>query len=178
MLKKILSRDACAACRFCCSFRRQSLWETPLFEKEAAEKLREQYPEARFVEAAEPFGNAKTGRTFMKMDYTGLYQTEDPQEEVLCFFNRGGCILPPEDKPFECKIWPLRVMRKEGRLVIALSPACPVVSKVPPDKVRDLVRSEIGAAIWTHAADHPENIVDYLPGYPVIAEQGEAGASR
>jgi len=28
MLSKILSRKTCASCKFCCSFRRQSLWET------------------------------------------------------------------------------------------------------------------------------------------------------
>ena len=177
MLKKILSRETCAACRFCCSFRRQSLWETPLFEKKAAKELRERYPQARFVKADETFEDAEIGRTLMKMDYTGLYQTENPEEEVLCFFNQGhGCILSPEEKPFECAIWPLRVMRKESRLVIALSPVCPAVSKIPRGRIEDLVRHEIGGVIWAHAADHPECIVDYRPDYAVIAEQG--GASR
>ena len=39
MLSSILSKKQCAACKFCCSFRRQSLWETPLFPPEVAEKL-------------------------------------------------------------------------------------------------------------------------------------------
>ena len=39
MLSKVLSKKSCADCRFCCSFRRCSLWETPLFPKEECEKL-------------------------------------------------------------------------------------------------------------------------------------------
>ena len=31
MLSKILSKETCKNCKFCCSFKRQSLWETPLF---------------------------------------------------------------------------------------------------------------------------------------------------
>jgi len=34
MLSKILSKDECASCKFCCAFRRQSAWETPLFTEE------------------------------------------------------------------------------------------------------------------------------------------------
>ena len=39
MLSKVLSKETCAKCRFCCSFRRCSLWETPLFPKNECEKL-------------------------------------------------------------------------------------------------------------------------------------------
>ena len=39
MLSKVLSKESCAECRFCCSFRRCSLWETPLFPKDECEKL-------------------------------------------------------------------------------------------------------------------------------------------
>ena len=56
MLSSVLSPGECAECRFCCSFRRQSLWETPLFDSETAEKLSVLYPEARF----KPRGGAYT----------------------------------------------------------------------------------------------------------------------
>ena len=39
MLSKVLSKNTCADCKFCCSFRRCSLWETPLFSKETMDKL-------------------------------------------------------------------------------------------------------------------------------------------
>ena len=39
MLSKVLKKETCAECRFCCSFRRCSLWETPLFPKEVMDSL-------------------------------------------------------------------------------------------------------------------------------------------
>lgn len=43
MLSKILKKSDCASCRFCCSFRRQSLWETPLFDLETKERLEKNF---------------------------------------------------------------------------------------------------------------------------------------
>ena len=39
MLSKVLEKSTCAKCKFCCSFRRCSLWETPLFPENTVEKL-------------------------------------------------------------------------------------------------------------------------------------------
>ena len=83
MLSSVLSKSDCAECRFCCSFRRVSLWETPLFDEETAERLQKQYPEARF----KPRGDAYT------INIDGDYKTDDPEEEALCPFNKSGCVL-------------------------------------------------------------------------------------
>ena len=48
MLSSILAKTDCAACKFCCSFRRSSLWETPVFDEADFEKLKELYPAAKF----------------------------------------------------------------------------------------------------------------------------------
>ena len=50
MLSSILSKSDCAACKFCCSFRRQSLWETPIFYEEDISKIKELYPQVKFRE--------------------------------------------------------------------------------------------------------------------------------
>ena len=50
MLSSILSKSDCAACKFCCSFRRQSLWETPIFFEEDIAKIKELYPDVKFRE--------------------------------------------------------------------------------------------------------------------------------
>lgn len=42
MLSKVLEKSTCAKCKFCCSFRRCSLWETPLFPENTVEKLESQ----------------------------------------------------------------------------------------------------------------------------------------
>ncbi len=121
MLRKILSPSECAECKFCCSYRRASLWETPRFDLALLEKLKRQYPFAKF----KVFDNSAT------IDISGRYRTNDLSEEALCWFNEGkGCILG-EDKPFECSVWPLRVMRMGKILVVVLSSGCRVIASKP-----------------------------------------------
>ena len=158
MLSSVLSPGECAECRFCCSFRRQSLWETPLFDSETAEKLSVLYPESRF----KPRGGAYT------IDIDSNYGTDDPEEEALCPFNRNGCILGADDKPFDCSIWPLRVMRYNGGLAICLTPTCPIISNKPLEVMRELVNGETGDRIVSYAQSHPFIIKDYKEGFPVL----------
>ena len=158
MLSPVLSKEECARCRFCCSFRRQSLWETPLFDAETVGKLSELYPEARF----KPRGDAFT------IDIDDGYETDDPEEEALCPFNKGGCILGADDKPFDCSIWPLRVMRYSGGLAICLTPTCPVISGKPISVMQELADGEVGGRIAEYAEKHPFIIKDYKEGFPVL----------
>ena len=163
MLKNVLSKEECANCRFCCSFRRQSLWETPLFDSASVKRLAALYPEAAF----KPRGGAFT------IDIDNCYETDDPEEEALCPFNKNGCILSAEDKPFDCSIWPLRVMRYGGGLAVCLTPTCPVISAKPLDVMRDLVNGETGDRIVGYAKTHPWMIKEYKDGFPVLREFDE-----
>ncbi len=106
MLSKVLEKSTCAKCKFCCSFRRCSLWETPLFPENTVEKL-ERHGSYQFDMNDD---NGKYGR----MHLQDSYNTDDENEEVPCFFldPDKGCTLSYEDKPFDCKIWPLRIMKK------------------------------------------------------------------
>ncbi len=107
MLSKILKKSDCAACRFCCSFRRQSLWETPVFDAETVEKLRKLYPHAKF---------RNEGSVSFTFDISDQYKTSLSDEEAPCPFldTEKGCVLPPELKPFDCTIWPFRAVRVSG----------------------------------------------------------------
>ena len=158
MLSQILSKSSCAACKFCCSFRRQSLWETPLFPPEVTEKLSK--PNEYGV-----VGEFRDGQIVL-----GGYKTADPEEEVPCTFldPQKGCILKPEDKPFDCSIWPLRFMRKDGELVIALTPTCPSIGAVPSQALVNLVQDGLGDKIFEYAKTHPEIIKEYRVGFPII----------
>lgn len=158
MLSSVLSKNQCAACKFCCSFRRQSLWETPLFPPEVAEKLSK--PNEYGV-----VGEFRDGQIIL-----GGYKTDDPDEEVPCTFldPERGCILKPEDKPFDCSIWPLRIMRKDGELVIALTPTCPSIGAVPSQALVNLVENGLGDKIFEYAKTHPEIIKEYRVGFPII----------
>ena len=142
MLSKVLSKETCAKCRFCCSFRRCSLWETPLFPKNECEKLSKD----------------------------NEYGTQDSEEEAACDYldEHKGCILSQEDKPFDCKIWPLRIMRKGDRLVIALTPTCPSIGREPSEELKELVNNGLGEVIYNYAKENPFIIKEYKEGFPII----------
>ena len=154
MLSSILAKSTCATCKFCCSFRRQSLWETPIFDKATMERLSKLYPEAKFRAA----GTSGLSYTF---DISDNYHTQDPEEEALCPFldPKRGCALPPDLKPFDCKIWPLRAVRRpDSRMSVALTPTCPAINKVPVEKVRELAASGLGQQILDYAEKNPDII--------------------
>lgn len=161
MLSSILSKSSCAACKFCCSFRRQSLWETPLFPPEVAEKLSK--PNEYGV-----VGEFRDGQIIL-----GGYRTDDPEEEVPCTFldPHKGCILKPEDKPFDCSIWPLRIMNKDGELLIALTPTCPTIGATLRPELIELVQNGLAQKIFEYAKTHPEIIKEYREGFPIILKR-------
>lgn len=152
MLSSILKKSDCASCKFCCSFRRQSLWETPVFPKELANKLKELFPHAKF----KPFGKSS-----MTIDLIELYKTNNPDEEVPCPFldSKTGCILPAKLKPFDCSIWPFRaVENRDQKISVALTPTCPAINKVPRDKLIKLLESGLGQKIIAYAKEYPDII--------------------
>lgn len=163
MLSKILFRKTCAACKFCCSFRRQSLWETPLFPPEVVEKLSRQN-EYGVV------GEFREVQNAYRLVLENNYRTDDPEEEVPCTFldPQKGCILKGEDKPFDCSIWPLRIMNKDGKLVIALTPTCSAIGAVPSQALVELVQGGLGEKIFEYAKTHPYIVKEYREGFPII----------
>lgn len=171
MLSKVLSKESCADCRFCCSFRRSSLWETPLFPIEECEKLSHsnEYNVISKFRRLDGCG---------QMELEHKYKTDDPKEEAACDYldANKGCMLSDEDKPFDCKIWPLRIMRKGGKLVIAFTPTCAALGREPGEELKELVRSEIGSKIYDYARKHPYIIKDYKEGFPVIMEEQQTEA--
>ena len=159
MLRKILSPSDCASCRFCCSLRRSSLWETPCFDRQTTQKLERIYPHAKFRQV-----NDST----YTIDLSGRYQTDDPNEEVLCWFNEGkGCVLT-EDKPLDCSAWPLRLMRKDGALIIALSPGCRVISSKPVAEVMQVIDDELCRKMLAYAEKFPSYVKDFKEDYQVL----------
>ena len=160
MVGALLSKDDCAKCRFCCSFRRQSLWETPVFVKETLPELKKIYPEVHFKTLSD---NAVT------LNFDDSYKTDDSEEEVTCYFNKNGCILPEWLKPFECKLWPLRVMRKADKLFAAISMSCPAIRKHTEKEIRATAEG-LSETMRNYANLHPEIIKEYHENYKVLFE--------
>ena len=154
MLSSILKKSDCASCKFCCSFRRQSLWETPVFSKETAEELKKICPEAKF---------RPVGKSSMTIELLHLYKTNNPDEEVPCPFldSKNGCCLPPKLKPFDCSIWPFRAVRvNQNEKKVLLTPTCPTINKVPREKIIALLKQGLGQKILEYAASNPDIIKD------------------
>lgn len=160
MLKLILSAEDCASCRFCCSFRRKSLWETPLFDKATKEKLEKKFPEARFK---------KAGTESFTVDLIHLYKTDDIEEEAPCpFLSEKGCVLSGDEKPFDCSIWPLRATKIEGKIRVMLENTCPAISKQPLQNVKELVESGLGEKIISYAEKNPDSIKEFHSEFFII----------
>lgn len=66
----------------------------------------------------------------------------DEREILLCpaLDNNKGCTLG-EDKPFDCKIWPLRPFIIDGRLKIGVAEVCPAFSEKTDYKLRELLEN-------------------------------------
>lgn len=165
MLSGILKKEDCASCRFCCSFRRTSLWETPIFTEENITAI-----EADNRLNSEVLNIVKKdGFKFASYNLGNDYKTQDPFEEVPCpYLGENGCTLSSEEKPWDCKIWPLRVMKKDQEPVIALTPTCPTINSLSIETVRQYVNDDLRNDILEYAKDHPYLIKKYRPDYPVI----------
>ncbi len=163
MLSKILKKSDCATCRFCCSFRRQSLWETPIFDAKTKNSLEKKFPNAKF---------RSVGKSSFTIDLLNLYKTDDEKEEVPCPFLdlKSGCVLCEQEKPFDCKIWPLRVMKTLDleKKFIVLTPTCPSINKIPFLNLENFVKSELAQKIWDYANEHPDIVKDLQKDFPII----------
>jgi len=163
MLETVLSPSDCAKCEFCCSFRKQSLNLTPKFAAESVEEICKLYPEAKFKTL--PNGA-------VTIDLDDKFISDDSSEEALCYFNREGCKLPLHLKPFDCVLWPFRLMREGDSLCLALVPSCPWIDKSDMTKLRK-VAAELSKEALKYAATHPEIIIDYREDYEIIIRLSE-----
>lgn len=142
MLTKLLSRDTCAACKICCGFEDCDLWEAPVITPNVKEKILEKFPEQGF-----------SGKLLsMEKSADGLYYCP--------MLTDRGCALG-EEKPFDCRIWPFRVMDFCGRLVVTLSPVCPALFKNSVAEISALLSDGLAEKIFAAAENYPEIVKPY-----------------
>lgn len=167
MLKSVLKSEECASCRFCCSFRRQSLWELPRLPMDYADKYKTNYLGEKITYDVID----ENGQKYLVTGLSDKYKTDDSEEEVPCpFLNpASGCTLPDNDKPFECKAWPLRYMRlADNSLKVCLTPTCPAINKVDIDILKEKTKESWGDEIKLYAHENPYIIKDYKDGFPIL----------
>ena len=158
MLKNILSGSSCAACRICCVFDKYDLWETPIVTEEVYQKVRAEYPEVEFV--------CKGSNRLFRMTPENV----DGEELYYCpmLDHKTGCKLG-DSKPFDCRIWPYRIMELGGKKVISIASICPEMNKKPlKDLVDELDRNGLADKIFAEAEKNPDMVKPYQDGYPIL----------
>jgi hypothetical protein len=81
--------------------------------------------------------------------------------------SENGCMLGTE-KPFECRIWPLRIMSDGGRLLIAIAPICEPMMQQPIGTLLSFLKDGIADAIFAYAAENPDVIRSYDRMCPIL----------
>ncbi len=159
MLKKILSGESCAQCRLCCVFDRYDVWETPVFTEDIKNKILENAPDTQFL----PVDGGYIFKV-REFDDEGLFSCPALTEK--------GCILGDE-KPFDCRIWPYRIMNIGGRRAITIASICDELYNRPLSQLVDFLKEGLGDEIFAYADVHPEIVKPYYEGYPVLMFEKE-----
>ncbi|MGN1090274.1 MAG: hypothetical protein ACI4Q6_07730 [Huintestinicola sp.] len=159
MLKEILSPKSCAWCRICCIFDKYDVWETPVISAELKERIEAEHPEISFVSKGD------SGAYIFNMD-----KCWDEKDEIFrcpALDPQKGCTLG-ENKPFDCSIWPFRVMNLGGETVISIASICPEMIKKPLSELIKVLDNGLGDVIFKKAEEEPSIIKPYENGYPIL----------
>lgn len=154
MIKKILNKNVCAECKTCCIFDRYDVWEIPVFTSEICEKILAVKPETKFI----------------SKDGGYIFRVEKFSDEGLFScpaLTENGCMLGDE-KPFDCRIWPYRIMEISGRRAITIASICNELYNRPLSQLVEFLKSGIADEIFRYADTHPEIVKPYYDGYPVL----------
>lgn len=155
MLKKILNPKVCAECQLCCVFDRYDVWETPVFTEEIRDMLLEKKPDTKFI----------------SKDGGYIFRVEKLEENDLFYCpaldKAKGCILG-DNKPFDCRIWPYRIMNVEGRRAITIAPICEELFNRPLSELVGFMKKELADVIFDYANKHPEIVKEYDSMYPIL----------
>lgn len=164
MLGNILSPKKCAECKLCCIFDKYDVWETPVVTSELYKKLSAERPELRFT----PRGG-NDGYIFNMEDCW------DEEEEIYrcpALDSENGCTLG-EDKPFDCRIWPYRVMDLNGAMVISIAGVCPETYSMPLKTLIGELENGLADVIFSEAQKNPSIVKPYQQGYPILKVRTE-----
>lgn len=159
MLKNILSPNTCAQCRICCIFDKYDVWETPVISEELKGKISAERNDLRFA------AKGDSGAYIFNMEDSW----DEEKELFICpaLDAEKGCTLG-ENKPFDCKIWPYRIMDLNGTLVISIASICPDLYEKPLGALVGELDNGLAEKIFAEAERNPAIIKPYEQGYPIL----------
>jgi hypothetical protein len=157
MLSQILSKSTCAACQLCCLFDASDIWELPVLPPETVAAVKRQQPDVAFVP--------------VETEVTFAAPVLKDEELFACpMLKADGCSLPEAEKPFDCKIWPFRLMRTAdgSGIGIAISTLCEGIESHETAALQDFLQQNLAETCFAYAAQHPAHIKPWMDGYRMI----------
>ncbi len=155
MLGEILSPETCAACRICCAFDATDLWELPVLPEETAEAVCR-------LDAAVSFAE-KAGEVVFAAPAL-------PDRELFrCpMLGETGCIMGAE-KPFDCRVWPFRLMRDADESVrITVAEYCPGLKPYTTEQLQAFLEKGLGEQMLAYAEQHPSHVHPMAENYRIV----------
>jgi Fe-S-cluster containining protein len=156
-LEGLLTPEDCEKCRLCCYFTQYEIWETPAIDNELKQYVNEKYPDVQFL------NSINSGNCY----YFALKQRENTEFFNCPVLTETGCALG-DKKPFECAVWPFRIMELDGKYLISVSALCKPIMKNSLQSITDKLDSGLEAALINYARKNPVMIKKYTDGYPII----------
>lgn len=155
MLKGLLKKSTCGECRICCGFDNTDTWEMPVMTENTKNKLESLKPDTEFVK--------------LKDSYITKCGELSGDEIFYCpaLDKNTGCILG-DDKPFDCKIWPYRVMNFNGSKVITVCPVCGEIFNRSLRELVEFLESGLSDKIEEYSKEHPDIVKKYDYSYPIL----------
>ena len=107
----------------------------------------------------------------MKKGDGWIFRMDEAEDELYycpMLDHKTGCRLG-DDKPFDCRIWPYRVMDFGGNRVISMASICPTMYAKPLSELcRELEKNGLAEKIFAYADSHPDIVKPYESGYPIL----------
>lgn len=157
MVKAILPPEKCMHCKGCCYFDSTDIYEVPDILSELADYIVRNYSDTRLIKCGE------------------IYRFEFPEnlkegEIFTCpMLSEKGCVLG-DNKPFDCKIYPFRIMNdKNGKCHVAVSNYCGGIKELGIEEMREfLLSSGLYTKIMDYKAINPGSVLEYTQEYKIV----------
>ena len=154
MLENILCSKDCAACQICCKFEPDELIDAPTFSKGEMLKALSQKDDILFIKKRNVY-------QIVLEPWKGKY--------ICPLLTPIGCSLN-DDRPFDCKAWPLYLMKKDEKYVVTLTDDCPVVSKKSMTMIYSCIDNVFLDECRRIICKYPEMITNYNRNMKILYE--------
>ncbi|MDR0920307.1 MAG: hypothetical protein LBM93_13860 [Oscillospiraceae bacterium] len=159
MLSGLLEKEDCKNCKLCCRFDEYEVWEVPVFTEYEMNKIKEFNKDAEFIK----WGN------IYRFKIVPLHNGELMSCPAL---TDTGCVLGAE-KPFECAVWPFRIMELDNEKFVCIASFCESMFQKPLKSIIDfLIEDGVAYKIFNYAYIYPDIVKPFNDLYiPLISQR-------